>query len=303
MPRVLEAVLKAYRDGNGGVPISGVQTEKNDVDRVDLSAINGVLLRIMDMYDEEHGGFGSFPKFPQVTFHSLLLYRGGFYSNSSFIDAAVHTLEAMGGRGGGIHDQLGGGFHRYSVDDAWLVPHFEKLLIDNAELSMNYVEAFAATGNKYLRSVAVDTLEYINSVLGDDEGGYYSSQGADSGGGEEGGYYKWSIEELASILTQEELQAVYEHFGLDRFPSGEKAVLHVSNDASVEGLNVLRTAIDKMRTAREGREKPPHRSHHLCPLHSSGGNCWPSGGGGLRGSSLRRSRAHCCGFPRVAVDG
>lgn len=252
MPRVLEAVLKAY-GGGGGVSISGAQTAGDHVDRVDLSAINGVLLRIMDMYDEEHGGFGSFPKFPQVTFHALLLYRG-FYSNSTFIDAVVRTLEAMGR--GGVRDQLGGGFHRYSVDDAWLIPHFEKLLIDNAELSMNYIEAFAATGSEYLKYVAVDTLNYINSVLGDDEGGYYSSQGADSGG-EEGGYYKWSMEELASILTQEELQLVYEHFGLNRFPSGEKAVLHVPRDSSTGDSEALRAAINKMRIAREGREKPP----------------------------------------------
>jgi uncharacterized protein YyaL (SSP411 family) len=247
MPRVLKAVLQAHREGNA-IKLD-LTTAEEAAPHVNVSVINGVLLGIMEMYDEEHGGFGSFPKFPQVTFHSILLYRG-FYSNSSFIDAVNHTLEAMGR--GGIHDQLGGGFHRYSVDNAWLLPHFEKLLIDNAELLINYSEAFAVTGNQYLREVAMDTLNYINSVLGDNDGGYYSSQSADSGG-EEGGYYKWSIEELASILDQDEFRSIYEYFGLHRFPSGEKAVLHIGKPRMDSSLG---TAINKMRSARERREPP-----------------------------------------------
>ncbi len=249
MSRVLKAVLQAYQEAKT-IKLTDL-TSKEESSQVSVSVINGVLLRIMDMYDERHGGFGSFPKFPQVTFHSILLYRG-FYSNSSFIDAVNHTLEAMGR--GGIHDQLGGGFHRYSVDDAWLLPHFEKLLIDNAELIINYAETFAVTGNQYLGEVATDTLNYINSVLGDNDGGYYSSQSADSEG-EEGGYYKWSIEELASILDQNEFQLIYEYFGLNDFPSGGKAVLHIAGEPRMDS-NELVAAINKMRSAREHREPP-----------------------------------------------
>jgi len=274
MVRVLNAVLDAYRNKREQVDeiarevrravSSGIQggaiTRGNEPDP---SAIGGIIAGILDMYDKEYGGFGIAPKFPQPTFHALLLQRG-FYEGGALINIVTRTLVSMGS--GGVYDQIGGGFHRYSVDQEWMIPHFEKLLIDNAELLINYAEAYAMTGNGEVKAIGTGIAQYLNSELRNPEGGYYSSQDADVDPGDEGGYYRWSIDELRSALTPEEYQLVYWYYGVFRFQHGEKAVLHIAmplKDAARHiGINeeearaLLDNAVKKLREARNRRKAP-----------------------------------------------
>ncbi|MFP3195256.1 MAG: thioredoxin domain-containing protein [Caldivirga sp.] len=274
MIRVLNTVLDAYRNKREQVNeiarevrrtvSSGIQggtiAEGNEPDP---SVIGGIVTSILDMYDNEHGGFGAAPKFPQPTFHVLLLQRG-FYEGKALINVVTRTLISMGS--GGVYDQIGGGFHRYSVDQEWMIPHFEKLLIDNAELLMNYAEAYAMTGNGEVKAIGTGIAQYLNGELRNPEGGYYSSQDADVDPGDEGGYYRWSIDELRSVLTLEEYQLVYWYYGVFRFQHGEKAVLHIAmplKDAAKhigiseeEARALLDNAVKKLREARNRRKAP-----------------------------------------------
>ena len=150
---------------------------------------------LIRQYDQKHGGFGSAPKFP--TPHRLLfLLRQG---ESEGIKAVEHTLEAM--RMGGVFDQIGYGFHRYSTDPIWLLPHFEKMLYDQALMAMAYLEAYELGGNKLLADIAEEVLHYVERDMTDPLGGFYSAEDADSEG-EEGLFYIWSAEEMHEILGE-----------------------------------------------------------------------------------------------------
>jgi len=158
-------------------------------------------------FDETNGGFGERPKFP--TPHNLLFLlrywkRSG---NRQALEMVEATLQAM--RRGGIFDQVGYGFHRYSTDAQWLVPHFEKMLYDQAMLALAYTEAYQATGKELYERTAREVLTYVLRDLRSPEGGFYSAEDADSEG-EEGRFYLWSYGELASVLAPEELQELLE---------------------------------------------------------------------------------------------
>ncbi|MFQ3619979.1 MAG: thioredoxin domain-containing protein [Spirochaetales bacterium] len=182
-------------------------------------------------YDPEWGGFGEAPKFPNPALLKFLLQYG---TSISSLETVVTTLTSMAR--GGIFDQVGGGFHRYSVDRRWLVPHFEKMLYDNALLAHLYLEAFQATSNPLYRTVAEKTLDYIIREMQDPDGGFYSSQDADSPVGasytniekaetEEGVFYLWDYEELQQALK-------------DDFPVFEK-LYGVQTKGNFEGKNIL----------------------------------------------------------------
>ncbi len=156
-------------------------------------------------FDTRHGGFGVAPKFPRPSVFSFLLREHARTGNQEALDMVLQTLRAMAG--GGIHDQLGGGFHRYSVDQEWRVPHFEKMLYDQAQLAVAYLEAFQITGDDFFAGVARGILEYVLRDMTDSEGGFYSAEDADSAVDPaqpevktEGAFYLWPEGALEAAL-------------------------------------------------------------------------------------------------------
>jgi len=148
--------------------------------------------------DHVHGGLGGAPKFPNSSVFALFLRWYRRTGERRYLDLVTHTLRQMAA--GGIYDHLGGGFHRYSVDDRWLVPHFEKMLYDNALLARLYLETYQATGDAFFRGVAEDTLAYVAREMLHPQGGFYATQDADSEG-EEGKFFLWTRDEIISTST------------------------------------------------------------------------------------------------------
>mgnify|MGYP000676937573 FL=1 len=162
-------------------------------------------------YDEENGGFGLAPKFPPTMKMRLLLRIAQRTGEKHAIKMVRSTLEAMSR--GGIYDHLGGGFHRYSTDPIWVVPHFEKMLYDQAALATVYIEGYQVTENEAFESVARGILNYVLKDMTGPQGGFYSAEDADSEG-KEGKFYVWSDAELKKVLTQEEYQKAIKIFGV-----------------------------------------------------------------------------------------
>lgn len=151
-------------------------------------------------YDKAHGGWDGAPKFPQPMIVEFLLRYHHATREPEALRMVVETLDAMAR--GGLYDQLGGGFHRYSVDAHWLVPHFEKMLYDNAQLARAYLHGWQVTGEPFLRAVAEETLDYVVREMTDPAGGFYATQSAESEG-EEGKFFVWSAEELEGVLGEQ----------------------------------------------------------------------------------------------------
>jgi uncharacterized protein YyaL (SSP411 family) len=190
-------------------------------------------------YDPRHGGFGGAPKFPRPCQPAFLMRYGVRFADTEAVRMVLHTCERMAA--GGIHDQLGGGFHRYSVDAEWLVPHFEKMLYDNAQLADLYLDAYCVSGEGRHAAVARDILRYVVRDLTHSEGGFSSAEDADSEG-QEGKFYCWTRSELAGLLTPEEFAVVIRRFGITE---GGNFVDH-SHPAPLPGQNVLHLEDDRL---------------------------------------------------------
>jgi uncharacterized protein YyaL (SSP411 family)/aryl-alcohol dehydrogenase-like predicted oxidoreductase len=186
-------------------------------------------------FDPAFGGFGRAPKFPPSAALSLLLRYHRLSADPHALEMVRRTLDAM--KNGGIYDQLGGGFARYSVDARWLVPHFEKMLYDNAQLADVYLEAFSVTGDPEYRRVARETLDYVVREMQGPNGGYFSSSDADSEG-EEGRYFVWRMDEVRAVLDEPLAERFCLFFG-------------VSAEGNWEGTNVLHTPHAAHRVAKE----------------------------------------------------
>lgn len=178
------------------------------------SFIDEAVEKILSHFDPQNGGFGSSPKFPMSGVLEFLINRF-FLSRKDSVGFAVRkTLESMAK--GGFHDQIGGGFHRYSVDEAWIIPHFEKMTDDNAWLLRNYIDAYSIFGHKYFKETAEGIISFVRSTLSDPEGGFYASQDADVTPGDEGGYFTWTDEDFRKVLNDEEYQVLSLHLFNER---------------------------------------------------------------------------------------
>ncbi|MCI0682779.1 MAG: thioredoxin domain-containing protein [Gemmataceae bacterium] len=215
-------------------------------------------------FDPTYGGFGQAPKFPHPMEIRLLLRLWQRFGDDNCLDMARKTLDHMAR--GGMYDQLGGGFHRYSTDDRWLVPHFEKMLYDNALLTSAYVEAFQATREPFYQQVVAETLGYVLREMTSPAGPFYSTQDADSEG-VEGKFFVWSPAEVAAILGMDEARlfaAVYDVTEEGNWE--EHNILHRRHgdeqDAKLLGMPVdelrrrLQTSKDKLLAARNRRVRP-----------------------------------------------
>jgi len=193
--------------------------------------------RLAASYDRDHGGFGDAPKFPHATFLELLLARWQRTAASAETDEpalamVTHTLECMAQ--GGLYDQLGGGFYRYSVDRHWSIPHFEKMLYDNAALLSIYADAFAATRAELFGRVAAETAAWVLRDMQDPRGAFYSTLDADSEH-EEGKFYVWTPEEFDALLTADESRLAKRVFGLTR--AGAAGAADAPREPNFEGTH------------------------------------------------------------------
>ncbi len=181
---------------------------------------------LMSSVDSVYGGFGSQPKFPHATELSLFMRHYKSTGDLSYLNAAEAALRAMAK--GGIYDHIGGGFARYSTDQRWLVPHFEKMLYDNALLVPAYVEAYQITGNEFYQKVVIQTLDFILREMTDQSGGFYSALDADSEG-EEGKFYVWTKDEIENLL-ENKANAFISYYNVTEDGNfEEKNILHITN--------------------------------------------------------------------------
>ncbi len=239
-PRVLKSIAEAYRTRR-----EMIDNTTNDIAKLlyDMTraptggeALAEIILKeafanLVQGRDTRNGGFDGAPKFPHSIAMEFLLRYYQRYHDPVALETVELTLEKMAR--GGIYDQIGGGFHRYTVDGQWQVPHFEKMLYDNALLSRSYLQAYRVTGRQDFAEIAEGTLDYVLREMRSPEGGFYSTQDADSAG-EEGKYYLWTPGEIMDVLGLETGLQVIRYFG-------------VTDEGNFEGSNILHLT---------GRDKP-----------------------------------------------
>jgi len=208
-------------------------------------------------YDAKNGGWGGAPKFPQAMSMEFLLRYWKRTGSENALEMVKHTASKMAS--GGIYDQLGGGFHRYAVDAIWLVPHFEKMLYDNAQLVRIYLHLYQIRKDVFFKRVAVETLEYVKREMLDPSGGFYSSQDADSEG-EEGKFFVWTPEEVAEVLGEKEAEEFCIYYGVTSEGNFEGNNILNLRDLNLRDVDTLPSALDAARSklfaAREARIKP-----------------------------------------------
>ncbi|HET9182363.1 MAG TPA: thioredoxin domain-containing protein [Candidatus Angelobacter sp.] len=244
--RVLLTLAQAFREKNAEV-LESAESVMGVIDQSEGFAGKSGALRpqLIDsmvdaatkLYDAEHGGFGSAPKFPHPSAMDLLMQRYTENRDPKLLEIISRTLEKMAQ--GGVYDQLAGGFHRYSVDEHWVVPHFEKMLYDNSELLKNYVHGYQLTGNKFFCFIAQDIIRWMDEWLSDREhGGFYASQDADISLDDDGDYFTWTLDEAEAVLSDDELQVA-----MLRYDIGEAGEMH-HNPA--KNVLFVRTSIDEI---------------------------------------------------------
>jgi hypothetical protein len=243
--RVLLSIAQAYREKHGEVLEQAQMVESaiaraesfSGSEKVSATVIDAILESARKMFDEVNGGFGSAPKFPHPAVLDLVMEqyvrpRNGGTGDEELRTIFVHTLEKMAR--GGVYDQLAGGFHRYSVDERWIVPHFEKMCYDNSELLKNYVHAYQATGDEFFAGVARDIIRWMDEWLSDRaHGGFYASQDADYSMDDDGDYFTWTLAETKAALAEHEAAVATLYYDIeeagDMHHNPAKNVLHIQN--------------------------------------------------------------------------
>ena len=276
--RTLVAIADAYREKHGDVveqaklvesAISQAESFPGGKAHFSSTIVDRILESILKMFDADHGGFGNAPKFPHSAALDLVIDQYVRSNDEELRRVFVTTLEKMAR--GGVYDHLAGGFHRYSVDQSWIVPHFEKMCYDNSELLKNYVHAYQATGEEFFADVARDIIRWMDGWLSDRErGGFYASQDADFSMDDDGDYFTWTRAEVEAVLTPEEAEVASLRYDVNEI--GEmhhhpaKNVLYIR--AAVEEIarrlrltpaeveTLLASANEKMYAARLKRPTP-----------------------------------------------
>lgn len=272
-PRVLAGIAQAYREKPADVTKSTAEildrleqlARREPTTRpLDVSVLEKAVGGLAQHYDETHGGIGQAPKFPNTSVFSLFLRYAHATGNQRYLDMTTHTLRKMAQ--GGMYDHLGGGFHRYSVDERWLVPHFEKMLYDNALLARLYLEGYQASGDSFFRQVVEDILAYVEREMVGQEGGFYSTQDADSEGAE-GKFFVWGQDEVMQILGDEAGEIFCRYYDVTDVGNFErKNILHPTLELDQlarlfrrevdEVKQLIGQAKDSLFAVREQRVKP-----------------------------------------------
>lgn len=280
--RVLTTLAQAYQEKPGDV-LESAESVMNAIAQAESFTgksgslrphlIDRIIESAVKLYDAEHGGFGSAPKFPHPSAIDLLMQRASEHHSEAearqLTGMVTNTLQKMAE--GGVYDHLAGGFHRYSVDEHWIVPHFEKMAYDNSELLKNYAHGYQLTGNKFFAWVAQDIIRWMDEWLTDQQhGGFYASQDADYSLDDDGDYFTWTLAETQEVLNGEELEVATLHYDIgevgEMHHNHAKNVLH--RRASIEDIgkrikktpdqvqSVLDSAKKKMYQARLKRPTP-----------------------------------------------
>jgi uncharacterized protein YyaL (SSP411 family) len=278
--KVLEAAARYYREHKAEIRqttqqvlqgLERLSTFRESDLPLKKTVIENAVRKLNNIFDETHGGFGTQPKFPNPMNLALFVRYWRATANEGYLRRALQALQKMAR--GGIYDQLGGGFHRYSVDAQWLVPHFEKMLYDNAQLIRLYADAYRITKEPFYRRIVQETVTYVQREMLHPEGGFYATQDADSEG-EEGKFFVWTPEEVVAVLGPDVGEVFCRAYGVDPHGNFEhgKSILHdvVSPDwlAHEFGMEVahieqmLAEGRQKLFAAREQRVKP-HRDEKI----------------------------------------
>ena len=222
MKRMLESIAHNYRTHKTEIlasadkisdALSGVEKLPAPTGKAGQAVLDALLESIRVTFDPRFGGFGTAPKFPHPGALDLLLDAYLETRQTWMLTAVTTTLERMGL--GGVYDQIGGGFHRYSVDERWIVPHFEKMSYDNAGLLVSCLQAYQITGNEFFREIALGILTFLETVLSNPEGGFYASQDADYSLEDDGDYFTWTLDEIRSVLDETEAEVVAQRYRVE----------------------------------------------------------------------------------------
>jgi len=272
-PRVLDAISTAWVNDRENIETNAARLKSylvsSSVSTPEAGAIDaGIADAALDVlwrqFDESNGGFGGAPKFPQASVLEFLLRHHHRAESSESLEMLTTTLDRMAA--GGIYDHLGGGFARYAVDAVWLVPHFEKMLYDNAQLMSVYLDAWKVTGTERYREVVGETAAWALREMRSPEGGFYSALDADSEG-VEGKFYVWTESEIDELLTDGDADLVKLHFGVTRPGNFEgESILFVARtadqiaEATGQPVETVRSTLDRAKStlleARSRRVRP-----------------------------------------------
>ncbi len=268
--RLLTSIAAAWRTARPQIDEAGdtalrqlrqIAAATSRTGHVDATLLGAAVPAFAASYDPVRGGFGGAPKFPRPSTFVFLLRHHARTGEKQALEMVLHTLRVMAD--GGLHDHLGGGFHRYATDAAWLVPHFEKMLYDEAQLACAYLEAYQVTGEPLFAETVRDVLGYVQRDLAGPEGQFYSAEDADSpvpghpGESAEGAFYTWSADEVTTVLGEPDAARFGAAFGLSRADNVVDGK-HVLALSGADGRAVLERCRHRLVTARAQRPRP-HR--------------------------------------------
>jgi uncharacterized protein YyaL (SSP411 family) len=268
--RTIGSYYKTSRDEiaeYSGKVINAIQAETLNGGKITEAHVNDAVTKILSECDRHYGGFGEAPKFPMPGAMDVLINRYAISGDSSIRHCLQTTLKSMAD--GGIYDHIGDGFHRYSTDDYWIIPHFEKMAEDNAWLMRNYLDAYTVFEDERYRSVVEGIIRFTMNVLTDSNGGFYISQDADLTPDDEGGYFTWTDEDLRRVLSDQEYRVMSRYFMSDKgemHHDRSKRVLFITRSieeiAEESGQDaediaaIIRTSKLKLLEERNSRECP-----------------------------------------------